>query len=104
LLLSLILHSTKAALCDIPCKTSSVSALEATLFLKNVSQETNKPEVVPKKYLLAFILTTCCFSLWGFANDFTNPLVKVYEQVFIIGTSEASWLQFAFYTGYFCRL
>lgn len=62
----------------------------------------NKAEVVPRKYLLPFILTTCCFSLWGFANDFTNPLVKVFEQVFIITTSQASWLQFAFYTGYFC--
>lgn len=58
--------------------------------------------IVPKKYLWSFILTTCCFSLWGFANDFTNPLVKVFEQVFIITTQQASWLQFAFYSGYFC--
>lgn len=62
----------------------------------------NKPAIIPKQFLLSFILTTCCFSLWGFANDFTNPLVKVFEQVFIITTSQASWLQFAFYTGYFC--
>ncbi|MAS63738.1 MAG: MFS transporter [Coraliomargarita sp.] len=61
-----------------------------------------KTPIIPKQYLLPFILTTCCFSLWGFANDFTNPLVKVFEQVFIITTSQASWLQFAFYTGYFC--
>ncbi|MEM6365094.1 MAG: MFS transporter [Planctomycetota bacterium] len=60
------------------------------------------PAVVPRQHLVAFILTTCCFALWGFANDFTNPLVKVYENVFIITTSQASWLQFAFYTGYFC--
>ncbi|MCL4115111.1 UNVERIFIED_CONTAM: hypothetical protein GTU68_017335 [Idotea baltica] len=58
--------------------------------------------VVPKQYLFPFILTTCCFALWGFANDFTNPLVKVYERVFIIPTAQASWLQFAFYFGYFC--
>lgn len=58
--------------------------------------------IVPKKYLWSFILTTCCFSLWGFANDYTNPLVKVFEQVFIITTQQASWLQFAFYSGYFC--
>jgi FHS family L-fucose permease-like MFS transporter len=64
--------------------------------------QTEKPAIIPKQYLLSFILTTCCFSLWGFANDFTNPLVKVFEQVFIITTSQASWLQFAFYTGYFC--
>jgi MFS transporter, FHS family, L-fucose permease len=61
-----------------------------------------KQPIVPKQYILTFILTTCCFSLWGFANDFTNPLVKVFEQVFIITTAQASWLQFAFYTGYFC--
>jgi FHS family L-fucose permease-like MFS transporter len=61
-----------------------------------------KPAVVPRQYLLPFTLTTACFALWGFANDFTNPLVKVYENVFIITTSQASWLQFAFYTGYFC--
>ncbi|MGB7323711.1 MAG: sugar MFS transporter [Rubripirellula sp.] len=69
----------------------------------NLSDEAiDDAAVVPKKYLLPFILTTCCFSLWGFANDFTNPLVKVYESVFVISTSQASWLQFAFYTGYFC--
>ena len=61
-----------------------------------------KPAVVPPQYLVPFALTTTCFALWGFANDFTNPLVKVYENVFIITTSQASWLQFAFYTGYFC--
>lgn len=61
-----------------------------------------KPAIIPKQFLLPFIITTCCFSLWGFANDFTNPLVKVFEQVFIITTGQASWLQFAFYTGYFC--
>ncbi|MEM7672338.1 MAG: MFS transporter [Verrucomicrobiota bacterium] len=62
----------------------------------------SKPPVIPKEYLLPFIITTCCFSLWGFANDFTNPLVKVFELVFVITTGQASWLQFAFYTGYFC--
>jgi FHS family L-fucose permease-like MFS transporter len=65
-------------------------------------QHDTKPTIIPKQFLLTFILTTCCFSLWGFANDFTNPLVKVFEQVFIITTDQASWLQFAFYTGYFC--
>lgn len=66
------------------------------------SSDPSKASLLPKNYLLPFILTTCCFSLWGFANDFTNPLVKVFEQVFIITTAQASWLQFAFYTGYFC--
>lgn len=62
----------------------------------------DSPAIVPRQYLIPFVLTTTCFALWGFANDFTNPLVKVYENVFIITTSQASWLQFAFYTGYCC--
>ncbi|MEM9364869.1 MAG: sugar MFS transporter [Planctomycetota bacterium] len=58
-------------------------------------------EVVPKSYLLAFILTTCCFALWGFANDITNPLVKVFKEVFQISNTQSALVQFAFYGGYF---
>ena len=28
-------------------------------------------------YVFPFILITTCFALWGFANDITNPMVKV---------------------------
>ncbi|MEM9644837.1 MAG: MFS transporter [Planctomycetota bacterium] len=59
------------------------------------------PEVVPKQYLIAFVLTTCCFALWGFANDITNPLVKVFKEVFQISNTQSSLVQFAFYGGYF---
>lgn len=61
----------------------------------------DKPEVVPRQYLMAFILTTCCFALWGFANDITNPLVKVFKEVFQISNTQSSLVQFAFYGGYF---
>ena len=37
--------------------------------------------VVPRKYLLAFCLTTTLFALWGFANDITNPLIKAFKDV-----------------------
>ncbi|MEM0924559.1 MAG: sugar MFS transporter [Planctomycetota bacterium] len=63
--------------------------------------QTSPPKVVPRKYLLAFILTTCCFALWGFANDLTNPLVKVFKEVFQISNTQSSLVQFAFYGGYF---
>lgn len=59
------------------------------------------PAVVPRRYLFAFILTTCCFALWGFANDLTNPLVKVFKEVFQISNAQSSLVQFAFYSGYF---
>ncbi len=56
---------------------------------------------VPREYLIPFILTTCCFALWGFANDFTNPLVKVFKDVFQISNTQSALVQAAFYGGYF---
>ena len=58
-------------------------------------------DVVPRQFLFAFVLTTCCFALWGFANDVTNPLVKVFKDVFQISNTQSSLVQFAFYGGYF---
>jgi FHS family L-fucose permease-like MFS transporter len=65
------------------------------------TQSTSSAAVVPKEFLVAFILTTCCFALWGFANDVTNPLVKVFKDVFQISNTQSSLVQFAFYGGYF---
>ena len=63
---------------------------------------TPPPGSGPSPFLAAVGVSPCWGSRWGFANDYTNPLVKVYEQVFIIPTAQAAWLQFAFYFGYFC--
>lgn len=57
-------------------------------------------DVVPKQYLLPFILVTSLFALWGFANDITNPLVEAFKQIFLIDNSQSSLVQFAFYGGY----
>ncbi|MGJ8634277.1 MAG: MFS transporter [Luteolibacter sp.] len=59
----------------------------------------NQP-VVPKKYLIPFILVTSLFALWGFANDVTNPLVAVFKDVFVISNAQSTWVQMAFYGGY----
>lgn len=56
--------------------------------------------VVQKKMLLSFILVTSLFSLWGFANDITNPLVKAFKDVFVISNTQSSFVQMAFYGGY----
>ena len=34
-----------------------------------------------ENFLVPFILVTCCFALWGFANDITNPMVKAFSKV-----------------------
>ena len=59
-------------------------------------------KTVEKKYLLAFILITCCFALWGFANDITNPMVKAFSKIFRMSVTDGTLVQVAFYGGYFC--
>ena len=47
-------------------------------------------KVVEKKYLLAFVLVTCCFALWGFANDITNPMVKAFSKIFRMSVTDGA--------------
>ncbi len=56
--------------------------------------------LIPAATVLPFILITCCFSLWGFANDITNPMVAAFQKIFLTGATEATWIQVAFYGGY----
>ena len=52
-------------------------------------------------YILPFILVTCCFALWGFANDITNPMVKAFSKIFRMSVTDGALVQVAFYGGYF---
>lgn len=66
----------------------------------------SRPDGLFKKdgtsFLLAFLMITLCFALWGFANDVTNPLVSSFGKIFQISKFESSFVQVAFYLGYFC--
>ncbi|KJF45380.1 L-fucose:H+ symporter permease [Draconibacterium sediminis] len=59
-----------------------------------------KEKVVPRELLVPFIMITCLFSLWGFANDITNPMVAAFKTVMETTNAKASLIQFAFYGGY----
>jgi len=59
-----------------------------------------KGVLLEKKYVIPFILITCLFSLWGFANDITNPMVAAFKTVMEISTAKAALVQLAFYGGY----
>ncbi len=59
------------------------------------------PPIVSKKVLLPFILITSLFALWGFANDITNPMVSAFKKILELSNTQASWVQAAFYGGYF---
>jgi len=57
--------------------------------------------VVSRDVLLPFILITSLFALWGFANDITNPMVSAFKKILELNNTQASWVQMAFYGGYF---
>jgi len=57
--------------------------------------------VVSRQVLVPFILITSLFALWGFANDITNPMVSAFKKVLELNNTQASWVQMAFYGGYF---
>jgi len=62
----------------------------------------NRQAVVSKKVLIPFILVTSLFTLWGFANAVTDPMVQAFKKVLELSNSQAAWVQMAFYGGYFC--
>ncbi len=64
-------------------------------------KNTQKIPVVSKQVLLPFILVTSLFALWGFANDITNPMVSAFKKILELNNTQASWVQAAFYGGYF---
>lgn len=63
---------------------------------------TSRPSfpTIPKSYLFGFILVTTLFSLWGFANDVTNPMVAAFKNILLLTNTQSSLVQSAFYGGY----
>lgn len=76
------------------------SEVAAPLSAGVVQELPDTKSVVPKRYLFAFALVTSLFALWGFANDVTNPLVKVFKEIFLLSNEQSAWVQRAFYGGY----
>ncbi len=64
--------------------------------------KTPKIPVVSKSIIVPFILVTSLFALWGFANAVTDPMVNAFKKVLELSNTQASWVQMAFYGGYFC--
>ena len=60
-----------------------------------------KTPIILKQTLVPFIVVTSLFALWGFANDITNPMVSAFKKVLDLSNTQASWVQAAFYGGYF---
>jgi hypothetical protein len=58
--------------------------------------------VLPRGAIWPFALLASCFLWWGIANNLTDPLVKVFKEIFGMSTFQAALIQMAFYGGYFC--
>ncbi|MGV8092009.1 MAG: L-fucose:H+ symporter permease [Mangrovibacterium sp.] len=57
--------------------------------------------LIPKEWILSFILINLCFPFWGFGENVTNPLVHAFSRILMMSHFEGSLVQFAFYGGYF---
>ncbi|MDR1880761.1 MAG: L-fucose:H+ symporter permease [Tannerellaceae bacterium] len=58
--------------------------------------------LVPKAYLLPFILITSLFFAWGLANNMTDTLLAAFKKIMSMTDFQTSWIQMAFYGAYFC--
>ena len=58
--------------------------------------------ILPPGARWSFALLASCFLWWAIANNLTDPLVKVFKEIFGMSTFQASLIQMAFYGGYFC--
>ncbi|MBN2652055.1 MAG: L-fucose:H+ symporter permease [Spirochaetales bacterium] len=69
----------------------------------NSSSTTKWVPIVPRNFLLPFILLTSCFAWWGLSNNMTDPLVRAFTGIFDnLSVFQSSMIQFAFYGAYFC--
>ena len=67
-----------------------------------MAEDAKKTPIVSKQVIVPFILVTLLFALWGFANAVTDPMVNAFKKVLELSNVQASWVQMAFYGGYFC--
>lgn len=78
-------------------------------YLKNMKRNLNQENkgrqgspLVPKEFLLPFILLTSLFFAWGLANNMTDTLLAAFKKIMSMTDFQTSWIQIAFYFSYFC--
>lgn len=58
--------------------------------------------LIPKEYLLPFVLVTSMFFMWGLASNMTDTLLAAFKRIMSMTDFQTSWIQVAFYGSYFC--
>lgn len=65
------------------------------------SQEVSKKKSGLKAPLVAFVLITSLFFLWGLAHNLTDTLLAAFKRIMSLSDFQTSWIQIAFYGSYF---
>ncbi|RDY26371.1 L-fucose:H+ symporter permease [Romboutsia weinsteinii] len=64
------------------------------------SKSSAKAPIVPKQYMIHFVMLISCFVLWGLLNNMTDNLVPAFGRIFMLEAADASLTQVAFYGSY----
>lgn len=73
-----------------------------TLATMEPTSKTTALPVVPKQYIVPFLLLSSCFALWGLLNNMSDLLVPAFEKIFLMNPKESVASQIAFYFAYGC--
>ncbi|MDR1344398.1 MAG: L-fucose:H+ symporter permease [Tannerellaceae bacterium] len=68
----------------------------------NLNPLSGKGALVPREYLLPFILLVSMFFFWGLAHNMTDTLLAAFKKIKSLTDFQTSWIQMAFYGAYFC--
>lgn len=60
-----------------------------------------RERVVPREYLIPFMLVSSLFLLWGFCNGMIDVMDKHFQNELDLSKAQSAWVQFAHYLGYF---
>lgn len=64
------------------------------------TKNSDKTPIVPKQYIVHFVMLISCFILWGLLNNMTDNLVPAFGRIFMLEAADASLTQVAFYGSY----
>ena len=73
----------------------------STAMTNNVPSSEGKQKLVSDGFLLAFILITSLFFLWGVAHGMLDTLNKHFQNMLNLSKAQSGMIQFSVYTAYF---
>jgi MFS transporter, FHS family, L-fucose permease len=70
--------------------------------LSHAPPDKGRDRIVEHKYWRPFILVTSLFFAWAFAASLNDVLIRQFQKALSVSRAESSFIQLAFYVGYFC--